>query len=163
MRRRTVHKVKIFILKRQVIGLKTHFTFISQFLYQPCWFGANQIDQRLYPPTANVDFMTAWPEFLAIQNGQQPNASITYGPNPRYIINGRDLSHWVHVDVLFQAYFHAALILLHGNAPLKPTVPYVTTEQNQMAFGTFGAPEIAGALGELAPLALKVFCLCTCA
>lgn len=130
--------------------------YISQFLYQPCWFGANQIDQKLAPPTPGVDFMTAWPEFLAIQNGQQPNSTITYGPTPRYIINGRDLSHWVHVDVLFQAYFHAALILMKDGAPLKPSLPYVNTELNQMAFGTFGEPEIAGMLGEIAPIALKV-------
>lgn len=129
--------------------------YISQFLYLPCWFGANQISQKLAPPTPGVNFMTQWPEFLAIQNGQQPNATLTYDPSPRYIINGRDLSHWVHVDVLFQAYMHAALILMTTNAPLKPTVPYVTTEQNQMAFGTFGGPEIAGMLGEIAPIALK--------
>jgi hypothetical protein len=129
--------------------------YISQFLYQPCWFGANPIDQKLLPPTPGLDFMTAWPEFLNIQNGRQPNATMTYSSTPRYIINGRDLSHWVHVDVLFQAYFHAALILMNTGAPLKSTLPYQTTELNQMGFATFGGPEIAGMLGEIAPLALK--------
>jgi len=31
---------------------------------------------------------------------------------PRYIRNGRDVAEWAHIDILFQPYLNAALILL---------------------------------------------------
>ncbi len=71
--------------------------YISQFLYGPCWFGASQIDMKLTPPTAGANFLTSWSEFLSVQNGNAPSGTLTYGPTPRYIITGRDLSHWVHI------------------------------------------------------------------
>ncbi|MBX9636961.1 MAG: hypothetical protein K2Q45_05360 [Nitrosomonas sp.] len=72
--------------------------YMSQFLYLPCVFGANNIDQRIHPPTANVDFVTNFSEYLNIQNGQAPSATMTYSSTPVFIRNGRDLSHWVHLD-----------------------------------------------------------------
>lgn len=129
--------------------------YISQFMYLPCVFGANTIDMRLYPPTSGVDFMTTVPTYLDQQNAQPIAAPLTYGPNARYIINGRDLSHWVHVDVLFQAYFQAMLILLSENVPMKPGLPYQTSSLNQMGFGTFGPPHVAQMSTNSAIAALK--------
>ena len=74
--------------------------YISQFLYMPCPFGANWIDQKMTPLTPGVNFMTNFTEYLRVQNGQTPAGIMTYLTTPRYIINGRDLAHWVHVDVL---------------------------------------------------------------
>jgi hypothetical protein len=128
---------------------------LSQFFYLPCYFGANIIDQRIDPPVAGVDFMTDFVEYVAQQEAQTPSGTITYTGVPRYMINGRDLSHWVHIDVLFQAYFQAMLCLLRMNAPLKSNIPYQVTELNQMGFGTFGGPDIAAASTIAATPALK--------
>ncbi len=114
--------------------------YLSQFLYMPCAFGAALIDQRILPPTAGVDFMKNASTYLAQQNAQAVEANLTYGVNRVFIRNGRDLAHWVHIDQLTQAYYHALLVLLDIGAPLKPGIPYVSTSSNQMGFGTFGAP-----------------------
>lgn len=133
--------------------------FISQFLYRPCPFGAAWIDQRITPPAAGIDFMTNFTTYLAQQNGQPVEANLTLSSTPVFIRNGRDLAHWVHLDVLLlvsivsfscdsnlffysQAYQHAVLILLSINAPLKPGIPY-TSSINQEGFATFGGPQIA--------------------
>lgn len=129
--------------------------YLSQFFYIPCVFGANVIDQRIDPPVAGVDFMTNFSTYLAQQNAQATEGPITYTGVPRHMINGRDLSHWVHIDVLFQAYFQAMLCLLHMNAPLKPGIPYQVTELNQMGFSTFGGPDIAAISTIGATAALK--------
>jgi len=68
--------------------------------------------------------------------------------------NGRDIGQWVHVDVLFQAYFHAFLILAGLNAPLDDGNPY-KSNPTQDGFGTFGGPHIATVLCEVSTRALK--------
>lgn len=129
--------------------------YLSQFFYLPCQFGANIIDQRIDPPVANVDFMITFPNFLAQQNAQTTEGPLTYTGVPRHMINGRDLSHWVHIDVLFQAYFQAMLCLLGSGAPLKSGIPYQVTSLNQMGFGTFGGPDISASSTIGATSALK--------
>lgn len=129
--------------------------YLSQFFYLPCIFGANVIDQRIDPPVAGEDFMTNFTTYLAQQNAQPPEANISYTGVPRYMITGRDLSHWVHIDVLFQAYFHAMLCLLHMHAPLKPGIPYQVTSLNQAGFGTWGGPDISAVSTIGATAALK--------
>lgn len=129
--------------------------YLSQFFYLPCQFGANIIDQRIDPPVANVDFMTTFPNFLAQQNAQATEGPLTYTGVPRHMINGRDLSHWVHIDVLFQAYFQAMLCLLGSGAPLKSGIPYQVASLNQMGFGTFGGPDISASSTIGATAALK--------
>lgn len=129
--------------------------YLSQFFYKPCVFGANSIDQRLYPPTPGVDFMKNWTTYLAQQNAQPREGSITYGSTLRHMITGRDLAHWVHIDVLFQAYFQSMLCLLNMGAPLKSGIPYQTSALNQMGFGTFGGPFISQMATNSAITALK--------
>ncbi len=147
--------------------------YISQFLFLPVPFGALGFNQRMRTPVANVDFMTDFNEWLTIQNGVKPTSSLTFDNTPRYIRNGRDLSQWVHIDVLFEAYFNAALILLQGpnadspasdpppvpvtpglGAPLSQSNPYRLLN-NQEGFGTFGGPHIATLVCEVATRALK--------
>lgn len=128
--------------------------YISQFLYDECTFGANVIDQKLTPPLPGLDFMTNWTTYLAQQRAQPVEGPMLYNSTRRYIITGRDLGHWVHVDVLFQAYFQAMLILLGKGAPLKPGIPY-QTELNQMGFGTFGNPDVSAFATITATAALK--------
>jgi len=127
--------------------------YISQFFYQDCNFGANKLEQKITTTVAGVDYMTDFNTWLAVQRG------IAQGPNafdlvPRYIRNGRDLGQWVHIDVLFQAYFHAFLILAGAGAPLDDGNPY-NGSPNQIGFGTFGGPHIATLLCEVSTRALK--------
>lgn len=74
--------------------------YMSQFFYLPCAFGANYIEQKMTPPVPGVDYMTNFTEYLRIQNGLAPAGALSYVSTPRHIVNGRDLSHWVHIDVL---------------------------------------------------------------
>ncbi len=47
------------------------------------------------------------------------------------------------------------LWLLGNGAPLKPGIPYQNSHPNQMAFGTFGAPDVAFSVVQPATAALK--------
>lgn len=140
--------------------------YISQFLYLPTPFGANYVSQLMQTPVAGIDFMTTYADWLTVQNGGATGASQSFEPARRHIINGRDLSQWVHIDVLFQAYFHAMLILLQPptatsdpnaggiGCPLNPGNPY-NGSATQIGFGTFGGPNIAALMCEVATRALK--------
>ena len=139
--------------------------YLSQFLLLPAPFGANYIDQRMRTLVPGVDFMTDYTEWLNIQRGELPTATAQFDPVRRFIRNGRDLSQWVHIDVLFQAYFHAMLILLTGpnaadanssglGVPFDAGNPYATS-LNQDGFATFGGPHIAALVCEVATRALK--------
>jgi membrane-associated phospholipid phosphatase len=134
--------------------------YISQFLLLPAPFGACSIEQRLRTYLPGVNFMTSYENWLNIQRGFLPLESEQFDPVRRYIRNGRDLSQWVHIDVLYQAYFHAMMILLHPpelggiGAPFDAGNPYGTS-RNQSGFGTFGPPHIAALMCEVATRALK--------
>ncbi|MCI0485390.1 MAG: vanadium-dependent haloperoxidase [Blastocatellia bacterium] len=127
--------------------------YISQFLWQDTPYGSEFVERRMRTRTAGVDYMTDYTEWLAIQNGFVPGEG-TYDPTRRYIRNGRDMSEWVHVDVLFQAYFNAFLILNNIGAPVDQGNPY-NTSANQIGFGTFGGPYMASVLCAVARPALK--------
>jgi hypothetical protein len=75
-------------------------------------------------------------------------------PVLRYMRNGRDIGQWVHIDVLFQGYFHAFLVLAGAGAPFDDGNPY-NNNPTQMGFGTFGGPHIATLLCEVSTRALK--------
>jgi membrane-associated phospholipid phosphatase len=100
------------------------------------------INQTYYPYNAGVDFMTTPTEWLAIQNGQNPSASLTRANTARYIITGRDLATYVHSDFSYQAYQSAALMLLGmGGSYLDDGNPYKTAVR-QGAFIDLGATEV---------------------
>jgi len=134
--------------------------YMSQFLLQPVPFGAQTIDSRMRTLMPGIDYATGFGDFLDLQNGCQPSAPEVFDPELRYIRNGRDLAQWVHIDVLFQGYFYAALLLLTPpegggiGAPLNPGNPY-NYLRNQIGFGTFGGPYIATEVAEVATRALK--------
>lgn len=142
--------------------------YISQFLFKDCPFGAQRVDQRILTTTA-VDFMTDFESWLDVQNGCQPTISQTPG-GLFFCRNGRDLSQYVHVDALYQAYFVACLILLANGIPLNIGNPYGQTPDPgsgrplpvgengsiaQVGFGTFGGPHILALLTEVSTRALK--------
>jgi hypothetical protein len=145
--------------------------YISQFLLQPADFGAQRVDQRIRTNAPGIDFMTTFSDWLDVQNGCNETARITPGLLV-FCHNGRDLSQYVHIDVLFQAYFVALLVLLGGGYPVDAGNPYgviidggagrprnASLDPNgsisQVGFGTFGGPAIATLLGEPATRALK--------
>ena len=100
-----------------------------------------------------IDYMTDFNAWLAVQRGINQPGNI-FDPTARYMRNGRDIGQWVHIDVLFQAYFHGFLILAGLGAPFDDGNPYVGNP-TQDGFGTFGGPHIAALLCEVATRALK--------
>ena len=99
------------------------------------------------------DYMTDFNNWLAVQRGFNQPANI-FDSTRRYMRNGRDIGQWVHIDVLFQAYFHGFLILAGANAPFDEGNPY-NNNPSQAGFGTFGGPHIATLLCEVSTRALK--------
>lgn len=138
--------------------------YVSQFMWLPAPFGANFIEQRMRCKIPGTDYLTRYDDWLGVQRGYIPAHVEHFDAARRYIRNGRDLSQWVHVDVLYQAYFHALMILLAPpsidplsggiGAPFNPGNPYVNS-RTQTGFGTLGGPHIATLLPEVATRALK--------
>ncbi len=140
--------------------------YLSQFLVRPIPYGAQNISQRIRTILPGMDYMTQYLAWLEVQNGCLSQQSTLFDPTPRYLRNGRDLCQWIHVDVLFQAYFNACLILLTPpdpsdpitggglGAPLSTGNPY-NYSLTQVGFGTFGGPHITTLVAEVATRALK--------
>src|SRR5215468_2057415 len=127
--------------------------YISQFLWKEIPYGVQTISQKMRTVQPGVDYLTNYADWLSAQNGIT-NSDRPFDSTPRYIRNLRDLAEWVHIDVLFQAYFNAMLILLGIGAPADDNNPYKTS-RNQIGFGTFGPPHIASLLCGVASAALK--------
>ncbi len=132
--------------------------YVSQFLYPTLQYGAAQVVQQFqtYLPVGSggTDYLTAFTDWMTCQNGQGPFGPNAIDPQRRYVRSGRDLAAYVHVDVLFEAYFNACLYLIDSGAPLNPGNPYLASA-NQQGFGTFGAPHIKALVAEVATRALK--------
>ena len=127
--------------------------YLSQYFYQPCHFGANNLEQKITTAMPGIDYMTDFNTWLAVQRGLNQPATLL-DPVPRYMRNGRDIGQWVHIDVLFQGYFQAFLVLAGANAPFDDGNPY-RNNPSQDGFGTFGGPHIATLLCEVSTRALK--------
>ena len=145
--------------------------YISQLMLLPFDFGAIHIDQtfQTYLPAnaGGADYMTTFAAWLAVQNGQATNPlSLTgkpFGPNVpdpirRYMRDGRGLSAYVHVDVLFEAYFNACLVALDLGCKFNDGNPYdpgTAASNTQQGFGTFGTPYAKTSISAVAAPALK--------
>ncbi len=128
--------------------------YVSQFLLQPFDYGAVPVTQLLTTYAPNVDYMTDQASWLAVQNGQGPFGKNQIDANPQHMRNGRGLSAYVHLDVLFEAYLNACLILVDQNAPFDPGNPY-NNSRTQTGFGTFGSPHLKALVAEASQRALK--------
>ncbi len=130
---------------------------MSQFWYHPCHFGANEVNQKIRTVLGTADggqnYMTDFASWLSIQNGVAPATTALYDPIARYMRNGRDLGEWVHIDVLFQGYLQAFLIIAGMGVPFDNGNPYKNS-QTQTGFATFGGPHIATLLCEISTRAL---------
>jgi hypothetical protein len=132
--------------------------YISQFLIQGTSMGALPISQKYMTAKENVDFMKDPTTFLQVQNGISTGLQLQLLDTPLFLHNGRGLAAYTHVDVLYQAYFTAYLVLntINGGnpAPLNPGNPY-NGSKTQNGFGTMGQPDIAATLAAVANEALK--------
>jgi hypothetical protein len=128
--------------------------YISQFFIKPTVFGAQPLSQQMVSYLPDIDYMDNFADWLTVQNGNVTGLHNQIDPQLRYRRNGRDLSAYTHVDVLYQAYFTAFLLLSSIGAPLNPGNPYIgsTTENG---FGTFGGPDFAATVTEVATKALN--------
>jgi len=132
--------------------------YISQFMVQPTFFGAQPLSQRYqtFLPVGGggSDYMTSVPEYQLVQNGGSSGRTLAFDPTFRFLRNGRDLAAYTHVDVLYQGYFTAFLVLAGIGTPPNPGNPYIGS-RTEKAFGTLGGPDAAGTLAEMATRALK--------
>ncbi len=133
-------------------------------------FGAQRLDQRIRNYTADTDFLTDFTSWLDVQNGCNPNLNIPFDNlGLTYIRDGRGIGQYVRLDVLYQAYFVAALILINGITLNESTSPFVFRfpfdENNpygqdgstivQGGFGQFGNPHLMTLVTEPSTRALK--------
>ncbi len=132
--------------------------YVSQFLLLPTYMGNLPITQRyqtfLTSKGQGVEYLTDYNSFLLVQNGGSTGDTVVMDPILRYIRDGRDFAAWTHVDVLYQAYFTAYMVLSSLNIPANPGNPY-NGNPTQAGFGTFGGPDFAATLAEVATRALK--------
>ena len=128
--------------------------YISQFFIKPTFLGQQPINQQQTTYLADFDYMTSFSDWLTVQNGNVTGLTNQIDPQFRYVHSGRDLAAWTHTDVLYQAYFVAFLVLNTVRAPLNPGNPYIGS-RTENGFGTFGGPDFAATLAEVATRALK--------
>ncbi len=128
--------------------------YISQFYLIPTFMGAQGMNQQMLTYAPGVDYMTDPTTFQQVQNGIDTGLRNQLDPQPRYIHDGRGLGAFTHVDVLYQAYFTAYMVLGTIGAPVNPGNPYVGS-RTQNGFGTFGGPDFAAAITAVAGLAIN--------
>jgi hypothetical protein len=128
--------------------------YISQFFITPTAFGGQAMSQQMTSYLPNLDYMTDPSTFQQVQNGISTGLVNQSDAQPRYMHDGRGLGAYTHVDVLYQAYFTAYLVLNTLGAPLNSGNPYAHSK-TQNGFGTFGQPHFATLLAEVATRALN--------
>ncbi len=139
--------------------------YVSQFMLQPTMLGVQPLGQ-MYQRFLSVgdggsDFLSNPTEYLTVESGFPPSASLSFDPTYRFVRMGRDLSAYTHVDALHQAYFIAGLVLAGIGAPINPGNPYIGS-LSEHGFGTFGSAssqagpvDAVGTIPEMATRALK--------
>ena len=98
--------------------------------------------------------MTDPTTFQLVQNGIGTGAQLQFDPQLRYLHDGRGLCSFTHVDVLFQTFFTAYLVMGTLGVPVNPGNPYVNSVK-QNGFGTFGGPDFAASIATVARMALN--------
>jgi len=131
--------------------------YLSQLFLTPTVFGAQPLDQKYITYLPGFDYMTDQADWSAVQQGLPTSPVNQVDPTRRYLHDGRGLAAFTHVDELYEAYFIAYLVLEAMNASkpiLNPGNPY-TGSKTQNGFGTFGFPDIASVLAQVAKTALN--------
>jgi len=128
--------------------------YMSQFMFTPTTFGAQPCNQMMTTYLPDIDYMTDTTTFLEVQNGISTGLTNKIDPVQRYLHDGRGLGAYTHVDVLYQAYFTAYMVMSGLKFNLNPGNPY-NGSKTQNGFGTFGAPDFAASQGEVAARAVN--------
>lgn len=129
--------------------------YVSQFLWKDYSMGAQSVSQKIRTTIPGDDYLTSYSDWLFAQNARgHLNLPNRYDQTPRYVRNGRDLGEWVHVDLLYQAYFNSMLVLLNSGTPTDQNNPY-NKYRNQYGFGTFGPPHLQALVTSVATNALR--------
>jgi hypothetical protein len=115
----------------------------------PSSFGPMPLSNQYITYQSGLDYMLDPVSFQQVQNGIDTGLRNQKDPTLRYLYNGRALCAWTHVDILFQAYFVAYLVMNTLGVPLNPGNPY-TTSRTQNGFDTLGQPDISATIGEVA-------------
>jgi hypothetical protein len=137
--------------------------YISQFMWLNTPFGVEYVERKMRTLLPGNDYMQTFDDWLAVQNGRVAGTQ-QHDSVRRYVRNGRDLSEWVHIDVLFQAYFNACLILMTPpdgsdigggiGCAFNAGNPYLGNT-TQDGFCTFGPPAAKSLVCEVASRCLK--------
>ena len=129
--------------------------YMSQLFITPTNFGSQELSQQMTTYLPGIDYMTDLVTWQQVQNGIDTGLRNQTDSQLRFQYNGRSLCAYTHVDVLYQAYLTAFLVLNTLGAPLNPGNPYVRS-RTQNGFSTFGEPDIVSSLGGIAARALDV-------
>ena len=128
--------------------------YMSQFMITPTTFGSQPMSQLMTTYLPGIDYVTDTTTFLEVQNGISTGLANQVDQVQRYLHDGRGLAAYTHVDVLYQAYFTAFLVMAGLKFPVNPGNPYVGSK-TQNGFGTFGGPDYAATQGEVAARAIN--------
>lgn len=127
--------------------------YISQFLLRDIPLSPIRVPQKIRTAVAGRDYLTAFDDWLAIQNGGLFGVN-TFDESPRHVRNGRDLGEYVHRDFTYQTGLCACMMLLKMSAPLDGGIPYQYSI-TQGGFVTFGPSDIFHIVATVANTALK--------
>ena len=124
--------------------------------------GSLQIEQKQFPALAGSDQLSLYEDWLSVQEGNFKKINPVRETIPRYIQTGRDLAWYVWNDRLYQAYFHAAAILVDSDlrdanvfeTRIDLGNPYRDLRATT-GFITFGPGHILSLLAEVAHIAAK--------
>jgi hypothetical protein len=129
--------------------------YVSQFMLIPTAFGQYPVTQKYLHYKSGQDFvfkdLKTW---VDVQNGSVPEGDILPDGEALFLHDGRGFSSWTRVDVLYQAYFTAMLVLQSIHAPPNAGNPYRGSNVEN-GFGTFGGPDVSAALAEVASRAIN--------
>ena len=147
-------KVTPELLFRGIFQGETVGPYLSQFMLTPTTMGQLPLNLQYVTYTPGVDYMQDASTFLQVQNGISTGFTNQSDPTARYLHDFRGMAAETHTDVLYQEYFTALMMMSTLNVPLNPGNPYVESK-TQNGFGTFGGPDFAATVGEVAARALN--------
>jgi membrane-associated phospholipid phosphatase len=142
--------------------------YVSQFLWKEVPYGAIRLVQQVRTATPGLDYLVAYEDWLAAQNGAPTPPR--HGSAYRYVRSGRDLAAYVHLDFTYQAFLTACLILfgfegttdaqrVYRGAPWDAGNPYRGL-RGQTGFVTFGVAHVLDLVARVSADALRACWYC---
>lgn len=119
---------------------------VSQFLLRAFFYDAIQVVPQMRVSAQGADFLTAYNEWLARQNGVGAGQFPPLDPVSRFPRSPRDLGLLADLDRIYSVYFRAWLVIqaivpFAAHPGLDPNHPYQTSSR-QAGFATFGRAHI---------------------